>query len=199
MVRNRRGCRVGEHEWTVFWPEVHRQCREVSTGDKEVQAVMTRASYPSILLQSSNNSFALRHSSSQISFTSPLKDLEFCLRNRWTLVLSIFQLKQEVSPVAPHQPPQAETGAASQVLARGKYLFLTRRLTKGEASKFATLGYRFATVGQIAEPPARNMRADSHSIVSRLERMKLSASADHLPPPGVHLACFMVRPSQCCK
>lgn len=95
----------------------------------------------------------------------------------------------------PYQSPQAKTGAAPQVLARGKYLFLTRGLSKCEASKFATLGYRFATVGQIAEPLARNMRVDSHGIVSRLERMKLSASADHLPPPGVHLVCFMVRPS----
>jgi len=155
---------------------------------------MTRASYPSILLQSSNNSCVAAQQLANI-LHGPLERLGILFEE--PLDTGAIYISTQTGGISsrPHQPPQAETGAASQVLARGKYLFLTRRLTKGETSKFATLGYRFATVGQIAEPPARNMRADSHSIVSRLERMKLSASADHLPPPGVHLACFMVRPS----
>src|ERR1700710_826420 len=39
------------------------------------------------------------------------------------------------------------------------------------------------------------MQIHRDRLISRLERMKLSASPDHLLPSGVHLSCFMLRPS----
>lgn len=95
----------------------------------------------------------------------------------------------------PYSSIDVVSGATSQVPARGKYLFLNRQLTKSEAAKFAALGYRFASVGQIAEPLARNMQVNRQNVLLQIERMKLSASADCRPPPGVHLACFIVRPN----
>lgn len=89
----------------------------------------------------------------------------------------------------------AEGSTQAQMLARGKYLLLNRQLRSDEAAKFATLGYRFAPVGQVAELLAKNMQVERTIVVDRLERMRLSVSADRLPPPGVHLACFMIRPS----
>ncbi|KAJ9613009.1 hypothetical protein H2200_002950 [Cladophialophora chaetospira] len=92
--------------------------------------------------------------------------------------------------------PEAESGASSPLTgAKGKYFFLHRQINKGEAAKFAALGYRFATVGQIAEPLAKSMQVHRDRLTTRIERMRLSASPDHLLPPGVHLSCFMIRPS----
>ena len=89
-----------------------------------------------------------------------------------------------------------ESGSSTPLTgAKGKYFFFHRQITRGEAGKFAALGYRFATVEQIAEPLAKSMQVHRDRLISRLERMKLSASPDHLLPPGVHLSCFMLRPS----
>ncbi|RMD39869.1 hypothetical protein DV735_g5253, partial [Chaetothyriales sp. CBS 134920] len=78
---------------------------------------------------------------------------------------------------------------------RGKYLFLNRRLSKVDAVKLGALGYRFAPINQISEPLAKNMEVSNPTINSYLERMKICASPEHLLPPGVHLACFILRPS----
>ncbi|KIW82278.1 hypothetical protein Z517_05305 [Fonsecaea pedrosoi CBS 271.37] len=80
-------------------------------------------------------------------------------------------------------------------VARGKYFFLQRQVNKSEAARFAALGYRFATIAQIAEPLAKSMQVDCGEMVAKIERMRRSTSAEHLPPPRVHLACFMLRPS----
>ena len=92
--------------------------------------------------------------------------------------------------------PEAESGTSSPLTgAKGKYFFLHRQINKGEAAKFAALGYRFATVGQIAEPLAKSMQVHRDRLMTRIERMRLSASPDHLLPHGVHLSCFMLRPN----
>ncbi|EXJ75009.1 uncharacterized protein A1O5_01705 [Cladophialophora psammophila CBS 110553] len=90
----------------------------------------------------------------------------------------------------------AEKGFSSPLtVARGKYFFVHRQINKGEVARFASLGYRFATIEQIAEPLAKSMQVDRGNMVAKIERMKLGVSSRHLLPPGVHLACFMLRPS----
>ena len=92
--------------------------------------------------------------------------------------------------------PETESGTSSPLGGgKGKYFFLHRQISKSEAAKFAALGYRFATVGQISESLAKSMQVNRDRMIARLERMKLSASPAHLLPPGVHLSCFMLRPS----
>ncbi|KIX08420.1 uncharacterized protein Z518_03076 [Rhinocladiella mackenziei CBS 650.93] len=95
----------------------------------------------------------------------------------------------------PYRTMDPENRNTPPVIARGKYLFLTRQINRNEAAKFAALGYRFAAVGQIADPLAKSMQVHRDNMVARLERMRLSTQPDRLPPPGVHLACFMLRPS----
>ena len=89
---------------------------------------------------------------------------------------------------------ERETTSSSYTFGRGKYLFLNRRLNKTDMDKFAALGYRFGSIQQVSELLARNMEVSHDKIRSRLERMKLCAYLEHLPPPGVQLACFMLRP-----
>lgn len=99
-------------------------------------------------------------------------------------------------PPKPYSSSDPESGTSSpQTITRGKYLFLHRQITKYEVAKFAALGYRFATVGQIADPLAKSMLVNRDNMLARIERMRLSASPQHLLPPGVHLACFVLRPS----
>ena len=80
-------------------------------------------------------------------------------------------------------------------LGRGKYLFLNRGLTKPEVDHFAAMGFRFGSTQQISELLAKNMEVPHDRMKVRLDRMKLFASVEHLPPPGVHIACFILRPS----
>ncbi|RMZ84772.1 hypothetical protein DV737_g932, partial [Chaetothyriales sp. CBS 132003] len=78
---------------------------------------------------------------------------------------------------------------------RGKYLFLNRRLSKADVVKLAALGYRFGPINQISELLAKSMEVSNSTIDSYLERMKICSSPEYLLSPGVHLACFMLRPS----
>ena len=88
-----------------------------------------------------------------------------------------------------------EAGPGTQAITRGKYFFITRQLNRTEVARFASYGYRFANIGQIAEPLAQSMQVNRENMMAHIERMKLTASPDHLLPPGLHLACFMLRPS----
>jgi hypothetical protein len=80
-------------------------------------------------------------------------------------------------------------------IGRGKYLFLNRRLSKADAESFAAMGFRFGSIQQVFEVLAKAMEVPNERMRGRLERMKLFATVEHLPPPGVHVACFMLRPS----
>lgn len=88
-----------------------------------------------------------------------------------------------------------ERGSISQSFARGKYLFLIRQIPPSDAAKFAARGYRFATVEQVADTLAKSLQVQRSSVVDRMERMKTGASRSCLPPPGVYLSLFMIRPS----
>jgi hypothetical protein len=107
------------------------------------------------------------------------------------------------SPTKPLKPGSAkrvstndvEAGSSSRAIAKGKYFFINRRLNRTEVARFAALGYRFASIGQIAESLAKSMQVNRDNMVAHIERMRISASPEHLLPPGLHLACFMLRPS----
>lgn len=88
-----------------------------------------------------------------------------------------------------------EAGSGSQAITRGKYFFIHRRLNRTEVAGFAALGYRFASIGQVADSLAKSMQVNRDNMVTHIERMRISASPEHLLPPGLHLACFMLRPS----
>ena len=86
-------------------------------------------------------------------------------------------------------------GASTLNFGRGKYLFLNRMLSKTEVDKFAAMGYRFGSVPQVSERLATAMEVPADIMKSRLDRMRLVSSVEHHPLPGVHMACFMLRPS----
>ena len=83
----------------------------------------------------------------------------------------------------------------SLTFGRGKYLFLGRHLSQSDVDKFAAAGYRFGSTQQTSDLLARKMEVPQEQMKSRLDRMKLFSTIEHLPPAGVHLACFVLRPS----
>ncbi|KAJ9643764.1 hypothetical protein H2204_001909 [Knufia peltigerae] len=91
----------------------------------------------------------------------------------------------------------AERGSVSNTFTRGKYLFLVREINHTEAAKFASLGYRFAAIEQIAESLSNSMQVNRSDLVERMLRIRTSAARSCLPPPGTYLACFMLKPSMC--
>jgi hypothetical protein len=88
-----------------------------------------------------------------------------------------------------------ERGKLANRFTKGKYLFLVREIQRGEMAKFAALGYRFAAVEQIADPLAKSMQVNRADLMERMKRIRTSATRTCLPPPGVYLSCFMLRPS----
>ena len=80
-------------------------------------------------------------------------------------------------------------------IGRGKYLFLNRQLSKVRADQYAAMGYRFASIDQVAELVARNMDVKSDCMTAHLERMQSSLTPVSNLLRAVHVACFMVRPS----
>ncbi|KAK7906149.1 hypothetical protein LTR67_000875 [Exophiala xenobiotica] len=88
-----------------------------------------------------------------------------------------------------------EGGKLTNSFTKGKYLFLVRQIQRGEMAKFAALGYRFAAVEQIADPLAKSMQVNRADLMERMKRIGTSACRTCLPPPGIYLSCFMLRPS----
>lgn len=92
-------------------------------------------------------------------------------------------------------PEKIDVESNAVNIGRGKYLFLNRRLTKSRADRYASLGYRFASIDQVTDLVSRTMDVKPGPMATRLERMLVSVSDDRRPLPGVHLACLMVRAS----
>ncbi|KAI1624758.1 hypothetical protein EDD37DRAFT_358336 [Exophiala viscosa] len=88
-----------------------------------------------------------------------------------------------------------EQGSDSRSIAKGKYLFLIRQISFSDAAKFSARGYRFAAVDQVADTLARSLQVQRGHLVERMERMRFCAERTCLPPPGVYLSLFMIRPS----
>lgn len=101
----------------------------------------------------------------------------------------------DLSPAKSFSTNDIEAEPGSQMITRGKYFFINRRLNRTEVARFASLGYRFASVDQIADPLAKSMQVNRDNMVAHIERMRISTSSENLLPPGLHLACFMLRPS----
>ena len=91
----------------------------------------------------------------------------------------------------------SHTGDLEQAstFAKGKYLFLMRQISPSDATKFSARGYRFAAVEQVADTLARSLQVQRGHLVERMERMRLEAERKCLPPPGVYLSLFLIRPS----
>lgn len=88
-----------------------------------------------------------------------------------------------------------ETGAAPVPVqsGRGQVVFVVRKLTRQEANKFSSKGFRFAGVEQISENLAKTMQVGDDELLIRLKKMSEYVVDERLMEPGIHIVCFTLR------
>ena len=87
-----------------------------------------------------------------------------------------------------------ERGTSRVTFGRGQLLFIVRKADKLEAAQLQASGFRFAPLAQVVEHLARSMQITVRELQPRLDRMKDFSPQLRMLEPGVHLACFALRP-----
>lgn len=111
-----------------------------------------------------------------------------------TLKKSRRPAKSSASTESGGENHDVERALARVTFGRGQLLFLVRRANKLESAQLQASGFRFAPVPQVLEQLARSMQVTVKELRPRLERMKDYPAQLPMLEPGVHLACFALRP-----
>lgn len=88
----------------------------------------------------------------------------------------------------------AEKGRTNIIFGRGQLLFLTRRISTTDAIPMKNSGYRFASIANVLETLARSMQVTKKELLPFLENLQKHAGNERIIEPGVHVACFALRP-----
>ncbi|KAL9103058.1 MAG: hypothetical protein Q9163_001856 [Psora crenata] len=89
---------------------------------------------------------------------------------------------------------QVERGHTPILLGRGQLLFAVRQASKSESLHLQAAGYCFTNPTNVIDSLARSMQVSQEEIASRLKRMQDYVSQERILEPGIHLACFALRP-----
>jgi hypothetical protein len=87
-----------------------------------------------------------------------------------------------------------EKAALPSFLSAGKFLFVIRQLNRSDVAQFGAAGFRFAPLTQISNALSRTMELPTDELAAGLSHMQAQTAFERLMPPGVHVACFMLRP-----
>ena len=85
-------------------------------------------------------------------------------------------------------------GDIGRTFARGQALFLIRSVSDQESKKLKAAGYRFADPDYILRPFSNDLEMTKSQGSRHLEYMQACSEGERALAPGVHVACFMVRP-----
>ena len=89
---------------------------------------------------------------------------------------------------------ESGTGSLPLTMGRGQLLFTVRQASRAQSLHLQSSGYGFAHPVNVFENIARSMEVPQSEIASRLARMATFCKSEHLLEPGVHFACFALRP-----
>lgn len=92
-----------------------------------------------------------------------------------------------------HNYVDQETGR-NRIFGRGQAMFLVRTVSSQESKELQAAGYRFAAPARILRSFASNMGITIGEAKKFLGQMQRYSAGERAYAPGVHLACFMVRP-----
>ena len=87
-----------------------------------------------------------------------------------------------------------ERGRTGTTFGRGQLLFVVRHTNKLESAHLQAVGFRFAAVPNVIEHLARSMQVTADELSPRLDSMRSYSTPPQILEPGVHLACFALRP-----
>ena len=89
----------------------------------------------------------------------------------------------------------AEKGRADIIFGRGQLLFLVRRVSRADSTNIQAMGYRFAYIANVIETLARSMQVTKEELLPYIENLQKHAGNERVLDPGVHVACFALRPT----
>lgn len=87
-----------------------------------------------------------------------------------------------------------EKGRANIYFGRGQLLFVVRRVSRADSTHIQSIGYRFASILNVLETLARSMQVTREELLPYLENLQKYAGNERILEPGVHVACFALRP-----
>lgn len=94
-----------------------------------------------------------------------------------------------------HGPVDVETGTREAIsFGKGQLLFVVRETTKLESAQLQAAGFRFAVVSNVIDHLARSIQVTQEELRPRLDSMRKYSTRNHILEPGVHVACFALRP-----
>ena len=102
--------------------------------------------------------------------------------------------KQLQDALKSNELEKAERGQSCTVIGRGQLLFLVRRLNRYESTHLQAVGHRFASVPNVVDFLAQSMEITREELLPHLENMRDNSEKERFLEPGVHLACFALRP-----
>ncbi|OGE58221.1 hypothetical protein PENARI_c001G07244 [Penicillium arizonense] len=86
-------------------------------------------------------------------------------------------------------------GRSSLRTGKGQLMFTVRQLQKSEAARFASQGFRFATIEHVTSTISRRIHVPEASLTGSLRDMRDYASSSRGFEGGVHLISFVMRPT----
>jgi hypothetical protein len=81
------------------------------------------------------------------------------------------------------------------IFGKGQFLFVVREVQKQEVIRLQASGFRFAGIPAIADVLSRSMQVSREEMMFRLQAMREYSTTEKLMDPGVHIACFALRPT----
>ncbi|KAL8933102.1 MAG: hypothetical protein Q9216_006523 [Gyalolechia sp. 2 TL-2023] len=87
-----------------------------------------------------------------------------------------------------------EHGRAHSCFGRGQLLFLVRRANKQDAPRFQAAGFNFATLTHVIPSLAQSLEVAIGELSMQLHQIQQSLVNVSMLEPGVHIACFALRP-----
>lgn len=83
----------------------------------------------------------------------------------------------------------------SIVFGRGQLLFVVRRVSRPDSSQIQAAGFRFVSIANVIDTLSQSMAVTKEELSVFLTNLQRHSKKDHLLEPGIHLACFALRPS----
>lgn len=108
---------------------------------------------------------------------------------------SVAFIKSHQSKDRERQHEDLEHGLVLSQLGKGQLLFLVRRLSSSEAAHLQAMGHRFTSTSTVIDSLSRDVLVQKDVVAQHIRNLQHLARDGCLPKPGVHVGCFVLRPT----
>lgn len=82
----------------------------------------------------------------------------------------------------------------SSLFGRGQLLFVVRRVSRPDSLQIQAAGFRFVSISNVIDALSQSMAVTKEELSDFLTNLQRHSKKHHLLEPGIHLACFALRP-----